>query len=103
MDENMEVTEVTEQPEQAETKPSFDDLLKDPEYQAEFDRKAEGMKKKWEARLVSSRQTTATVSRPMLSLISYANRRTKSIASFVMQEQPSGTDSPKRRTATGMP
>jgi hypothetical protein len=30
-------------------KPTFDDLLKDPEYQAEFDRKAEGMKKKWEA------------------------------------------------------
>ena len=49
MDENMEVTQVTEQPEQAQTKPSFDDLLKDPEYQAEFDRKAEGMKKKWEA------------------------------------------------------
>lgn len=28
---------------------TFDELLKDPEYQAEFDRKAEGMKKKWEA------------------------------------------------------
>ena len=50
MDEIKEVTnEVTEQPTQAESKPSFDDLLKDPEYQAEFDRKAEGMKKKWEA------------------------------------------------------
>ena len=32
-----------------ETKPTFDELLKDPEYQAEFDRKAEGMKRKWEA------------------------------------------------------
>ena len=45
MDENKELTEVVETPE----KPTFDDLLKDPEYQAEFDRKAEGMKKKWEA------------------------------------------------------
>ena len=32
-----------------EQKLSFDELLKDPEYQAEFDRKAEGMKKKWES------------------------------------------------------
>ena len=50
MDETKETVVETEQaatPE--ETKPSFDDLLKDPEYQAEFDRKAEGMRKKWEA------------------------------------------------------
>lgn len=47
MDELNEVVE-TEQA-TPEVKPSFDDLLKDPEYQAEFDRKAEGMKKKWEA------------------------------------------------------
>ena len=52
MDENMEVTEVTEQPEQAESKPTFDELLKDPEYQAEFDRKVqkstEKAKAKWQ-------------------------------------------------------
>ncbi len=47
MDENkIAVDETAEQPTH-EAKPSFDDLLKDPEYQAEFDRKAEGMKKKW--------------------------------------------------------
>ena len=52
MEENTVVTETTNESAQTdapETKPSFDDLLKDPEYQAEFDRKAEGMKKKWEA------------------------------------------------------
>ena len=44
MEENITTVEET-----AETpsKPTFDELLKDPEYQAEFDRKAEGMKKKW--------------------------------------------------------
>ena len=42
---NVETTEVSETP----AKPTFDELLKDPEYQADFDRKAEGMKKKWEA------------------------------------------------------
>ena len=45
MDENKEVA-VTETAEVV-SKPTFDELLKDPEYQAEFDRKAEGMKKKW--------------------------------------------------------
>ena len=51
MDEiNNVVTEATGAPEATnETKPSFDDLLKEPEYQAEFDRKLEGAKKKWEA------------------------------------------------------
>lgn len=50
MDENnIEVVTEAEQTDQAATnKPTFDELLKDPEYQAEFDRKAEGMKKKWE-------------------------------------------------------
>ena len=48
MDENnIEVVTEAEQTDQAATsKPTFDELLKDPEYQAEFDRKAEGMKKK---------------------------------------------------------
>lgn len=43
MDEIEKVEESTTQ------KLSFDELLKDPEYQAEFDRKAEGMRQKWEA------------------------------------------------------
>lgn len=50
MDENMEaVTEAEQTDQAATTKLTFDELLKDPEYQAEFDRKAEGMKKKWES------------------------------------------------------
>ena len=49
MDENTNVVTEAEQTDQAATKLTFDELLKDPEYQAEFDRKAEGMKKKWES------------------------------------------------------
>lgn len=52
MDENTNVVTEAEQTDQTATateKPTFDELLKDPDYQAEFDRKAEGMKKKWEA------------------------------------------------------
>ena len=51
MDENTNINVEPAQTEQAPTteKPTFDELLKDPEYQAEFDRKAEGMKRKWEA------------------------------------------------------
>lgn len=51
MDEITNVVTEAEQTDQAATneKPSFDDLLKQPEYQAEFDRKLEGAKKKWEA------------------------------------------------------
>ena len=51
MDEITNVVTESEQTDQAATnqKPTFDELLKDPEYQAEFDRKSEGMKRKWEA------------------------------------------------------
>ena len=48
MDEINNVTNVAG-PEEATQKLSFDELLKEPEYQAEFDRKLEGAKKKWEA------------------------------------------------------
>lgn len=49
MDENVNAVPETASEDVATPKPTFDDLLKDPEYQAEFDRKAEGMKKKWES------------------------------------------------------
>lgn len=45
MEEN--TNDVVQETTTEQSKPTFDELLKDPEYQAEFDRKAEGMKKKW--------------------------------------------------------
>ena len=51
MDEINNVSDVTETvTEPTPTKLTFDELLKDPEYQAAFDKKAEGMKEKWKAK-----------------------------------------------------
>lgn len=51
MENNKENTEVIEKTSSVEETPeiTLDELLKDPKIQAEFDKKAEGMKKKWEA------------------------------------------------------